>query len=147
MKILFCLLSFFSFISIAFCDDIRFRPGDTIEVTVFNSPEMSGSFRIHTDGFIRMPLVGKIQAAGKTEDELNEAIRNSVDVFIKNPFITVIPKFSVSVIGYVNRPGTFTVTGSEKVIELIAMAGGFSPEASGNMDTLPQWQENKHSKK
>jgi len=46
-------------------DEIRFKPGDTIEVTVFNSPEMNGSYRIHPDGNIRMPLLGKIPAAGK----------------------------------------------------------------------------------
>ena len=112
---------------------IRFRSGDTIDVAVYNSPELSGSFRINNDGYIRMPLVGKIQAAGKTEDELNELIRTSVDTFIKNPNITVIPKFSVSVLGSVTKPGTFTLTGSERVIEVIAMAGGFSGDASGKI--------------
>lgn len=111
-------------------ESIHFRAGDTIEVTVYNSPELSGAFRINNDGYIRMPLVGKIQAAGKTEDELNEAIRSSVDTFIKNPNITVIPKFSVSVLGAVSKPGTFTLTGSERIIEVIAMAGGFNANAS-----------------
>jgi protein involved in polysaccharide export with SLBB domain len=127
----FCLL--FSFMSLAHGDDIRFRTGDTVDITVFNSPEMSGSFRINTDGYIRMPLVGKIQATGKTEDELYESIRSSVYIFIKNPYVTVIPKFSVSVLGYVEKPGIFVVTGSERIIELVSQAGGFAPEASGNL--------------
>lgn len=133
MKWLGCFILFYCCAALAYGDDIRFRPGDTIEVNVFNSPELSGIFRIHTDGCIRMPLAGRIEASGKTEEELNETIHASVDTFIKNPYITIIPKYSVSMIGYVNKPGTFTVSGSEKLIELVAMAGGFSPEASGDL--------------
>ncbi|MHB9030080.1 MAG: polysaccharide biosynthesis/export family protein [Candidatus Latescibacterota bacterium] len=114
-------------------DEVRFQPGDLIEITVFNSPEMNGSFRIYSDGFIRVPLAGKIPAAGKTEDELYQSVFSAVNSFVKNPHITVIPRFNVSVIGQVARPGVFNVTGSEKVIEIIAQAGGFTPEASGKV--------------
>jgi protein involved in polysaccharide export with SLBB domain len=140
----FCLL--FSLITLVYGDDIRYRTGDTIEITVFNSPEMSGSYRINTDGYIRMPLVGKIQAAGKNEEELYQSVRSSVDEFIKNPFVTVIPKFSVSVLGYVEKPGIFVVTGSERVIELVAQAGGFTDEASGNITLYREGKKTNISK-
>jgi protein involved in polysaccharide export with SLBB domain len=133
VKILFWICLSLSIVFTANAESIRFQPGDTIDVTVFNSPELSGSFRINTDGYIRMPLVGKILASGKTEEELNEAIRTAVDAFIKNPSITVIPKFSVSVLGSVGKAGTYTLTGSERVIEVIAMAGGLNPDASGKI--------------
>jgi protein involved in polysaccharide export with SLBB domain len=133
LKSLLWLVLLIPYVGAVNADSIHFRAGDTIEVTVYNAPELSGAFRINNDGYIRMPLAGKIQAAGKTEDELNEAIRSSVDTFIKNPNITVIPKFSVSVLGAVTKPGTFTLIGSERVIEVIAMAGGFNNDASGKI--------------
>jgi polysaccharide export outer membrane protein len=118
---------------IVHADEIRFQPGDMIDITVYSSPEMSGNFRIYSDGVIRMPLAGKIPAAGKTEDELYQAVYSAVSSFVKNPHITVIPRFNVSVLGQVARPGVFSVTGSEKVVEIIAQAGGFTPEASGKV--------------
>jgi protein involved in polysaccharide export with SLBB domain len=127
----FCLL--ISGASLGLCANIVLQPGDSVDIAVYNSPELSGNFRINTDGFIRLPLVGKIQAAGKSEDDLHDSLRKSIDTFIKNPYITVIPKYSVSVLGYVVRPGSFEVTGSERIIELISQAGGFNPEASGNI--------------
>jgi len=135
---------FYSFILLILCvnpagpDEIRFKPGDTIEVTVFNSPEMNGSYRIHPDGNIRMPLLGKIPAAGKTEEELYQSISSSMSTFIKNPYITIIPRFTISVLGSVTRPGIFIVTGSEKPVELIAQAGGFNTEASGKITLYRQ---------
>ena len=147
VKEILCILALVFFPLTAFPDEIKFQPGDTIDVMVYNSPELSGSFRIYTDGYIRMPLVGKVYATGKTENEMYESIKSAVDVFIKNPYITIIPKFSVSVLGSVNRPGVFTVTGTEKVIEMVAQAGGFNNEASGSITLYRNGKQIKISRK
>ena len=94
---------------------------------------MCGEFRIHSDGYIRLPLIGKVEVAGKTEDEVYKAILSSTSVYIKNPHITISPKYSVSVMGYVEKPGVYTISDSDSIIEVIARAGGFKPEASGSI--------------
>lgn len=130
------VLLFILFLSISFpiySQEYKFKKGDYIEIFVFNSPELCGEFRIDQDGNIRIPLIGKVNVFDKTEKEFDETIRSAVSVFIKNPYITIIPKFTVSVIGYVKTPSVFKITGSERIIEMIAMAGGFSPEASGKV--------------
>lgn len=114
--------------------DYRFKTGDYIELYVYNSPELTDEFRIHADGHLRLPLVGRVFALNKTESELFETLEERISVFIKNPHLTIIPKFQVSVLGYVRSPGVFTITGTERIVELVAEAGGFSPEASGKIE-------------
>lgn len=130
------VLLFILFLSISFpiySQEYKFKKGDYIEIFVFNSPELCGEFRIDSDGNIRIPLIGKVFVLDKTEKEFDETIRSAISVFINNPYITIIPKFTVSVIGYVKTPSVFKITGSERIIEMIALAGGFSPEASGKV--------------
>ncbi len=146
MKRVFLILAAFIVSNGLVAAELRFQPGDTIDITVFNSPELSGSFRIQTDGYIRMPLVGKVQASGKTEGELHDSVRAAVDTFVKDPYITLIPKFTVTVLGSVNRPGAFTISGSERVVELVAQAGGFSNDSSGKITLYRNGKTVKFSK-
>ncbi len=144
------MLLFILFLSISFSvysQEYRYKKGDYIDVFVYNSPELCGEFRIHPDGNIRLPLIGKVYVFDKTEKELDDALRSAISVFIKNPYITVYPKFTVSVIGYVNSPGVFKITGSERIIEMIAQAGGFSPEASGKVTVYRNEEQINISKK
>jgi len=133
MKRMLLFLLFLSISFSAYSQDYRFKMGDYIDVFVYDSPELSGEFRIHSDGNIRLPLIGKVYVLGKTEKELDDVLFSAISVFIKNPYITVYPKFTVSVVGYVNSPGVFKITGSERIIEMIAKAGGFSSEASSKV--------------
>jgi protein involved in polysaccharide export with SLBB domain len=133
VKKLLWMAAFLFFFTNVYSDEIKFQPGDTIDISVYNSPELTGSYKIYPDGYLRVPLIGKVYAKDKTENELYESIRTSVNEFIKNPYITIIPKFSVVVLGSVGKPGAYTITGSEKVLEMIALAGGFNPEASGRV--------------
>jgi len=144
------MLLFILFLSIsysAYSQDYRYKKGDYLDVFVYDSPELCGEFRINPDGNIRIPLIGKIYVLDKTEKELDVALRSAISVFIKNPYVTVYPKFTVSVIGYVNSPGVFKITGSERIIEMIAQARGFSPEASGKITVYRNEKQINISKK
>jgi len=121
------------FHSLAFADPYRFQPGDYLDLFVYNAPELCGEFRIYADGDARLPLVGKVHVAGMTEDEAYGSLRSAIGEYIKNPNITLAAKYSVSVMGHVVEPGLYTMSGGEKIIEVIALAGGFTPEASGSI--------------
>ena len=89
---------------------------------------------VRPDGKISMPLVQDIQAEGLTASELADRIHQKLLPYIKDPNVSVIvkqinaPKFSV--IGYVNRPGTYPMRGDVTVLEALSVAGGFTPFAS-----------------
>ena len=127
------MLFFLSFHSLVYADPYRFQPGDYIDLYVYNAPELCGEFRIYTDGHARLPLVGKVHVAGMSEDEAYDSLRAAIGEYIKNPNITIAAKYSVSVMGHVLKPGVFTISDCDKIIEVIALAGGFTPEASGSI--------------
>ena len=132
-KITIIIAVFLSFHSLVYADPYRFQPGDYIDLYVYNAPELCGEFRIYADGQARLPLVGKVHVAGMTEDEAYDSLRSAINEFIKNPNITITAKYSVSVMGHVVKSGVFTISDSDKIIEVIALAGGFTPEASGSI--------------
>lgn len=83
------------------------------------------SYQIDQDGFIQMPNLGAVHAAGKTRNELVDSIKQLLVGKISNPIITVrILNFKVSVQGEVNRPGTFPIA-TERItlLEALSMAG------------------------
>ena len=132
-KITIIIAVFLSFHSLVYADPYRFQPGDYIDLYVYNAPELCGEFRIYADGQARLPLVGKVHVAGMTEDEAYDSLRSAINEFIINPNITITAKYSVSVMGHVVKPGVFTISDSDKIIEVIALAGGFTHEASGSI--------------
>jgi len=132
-KITIIIAVFLSFHSLIYADPYRFQPGDYLDLFVYNAPELCGEFRIYADGQARLPLVGKVHVAGMTEDEAYDSLRSAISEFIKNTNITITAKYSVSVMGHVVKPGVFTISDSDKIIEVIALAGGFTPEASGSI--------------
>ncbi|MDP2982286.1 MAG: polysaccharide biosynthesis/export family protein [Candidatus Latescibacter sp.] len=132
-KIIIIFAVILSFYSLVYADTYKFQPGDYINLFVYNAPELCGEFRIYADGFTRLPLVGKVHIAGMSEDEAYNSLRLAISKFMKDPNITLAAKYSVSVMGYVAKPGVFIITDSDRIIAVIALAGGFTPEASGSI--------------
>jgi polysaccharide export outer membrane protein len=89
---------------------------------------------VRPDGKISIPLVQDIQAEGYTAFELADRIHQRLLPYIKDPNVSVIvkqinaPKFSV--IGYVNKPGTYPMRGDVTILQALSEAGGFTPFAS-----------------
>lgn len=104
--------------------------GDVIEVRIFNEPDLSGAHQISEGGTIRLPLVGTLQAAGLSPDELTARIAGSYNErYLKNAEVSLFVKErnsqKVFVLGQVAKPGAVVVNaGRMTVIEAIAAAGG-----------------------
>lgn len=106
-------------------------PLDTIQVDVFNVPELSREMQVDASGRISMPLLGAIEARGRTAAELAEAIENALrGRFVRNPDVTVNIKSSVSQVvtidGQVVEPGLYPVTNQMTLMRAIASAKGLS---------------------
>ncbi len=113
-------------------------PEDVIKIDVLNVPELSRTtFRIANDGTISLPLIGRVQAAGLTAEQLRKELADKWgENYLQDPQVTVfIDQFRampVSVIGAVEKPGLYPLTGRRSLIEMLSMAGGF-----GKKNTSP----------
>lgn len=106
-------------------------PLDTIEVDVFNVPELRREIQVDASGRISMPLIGTVDARGKTAGELASAIENALrGRYVRNPEVTVNIKSSVSQVvtidGQVVEPGLYPVTNQMTLLRAVASAKGLS---------------------
>jgi polysaccharide export outer membrane protein len=106
-------------------------PLDTIQVDVFNVPELSREMQVDASGRISMPLIGTIDARGKTAGELANIIEASLrGRYVRNPDVTVNIKSSVSQVvtvdGQVTEPGLYPVTNQMTLMRVIASAKGLT---------------------
>ena len=105
-------------------------PNDEIEITVFNQPNLSSKTRINGDGTIVMPLIGSIQAAGRTTAQLNGDLTRAYGAggYLKDPSISVeIATFvskAATVLGNVANAGNYPLDRDYTIAMLIARAGG-----------------------
>lgn len=106
-------------------------PLDTIQVDVFNVPDLSREMQVDASGRISMPLVGTVGASGKTAEELARAIEGALrGRYVRNPEVTVNIKSSVSQVvtidGQVVEPGLYPVTNQMTLMRAVASAKGLS---------------------
>jgi polysaccharide export outer membrane protein len=106
--------------------------GDKLKLTVFGEPDLSGDFTIDGSGYVRLPLVGEVRAAGYTSQQLEGAIANAMSGgYLKSPRVAV--EVSIYrpfyIIGAVNRPGQYPYVEHMNALNAVALAGGFLPTA------------------
>lgn len=106
-------------------------PLDTIQVDVFNVPDLSRELQVDAGGRIAMPLVGSLDARGKTAEELSRSIEQALrGRYVRSPEVTINIKSSVSQVvtvdGQVVEPGLYPVTNQMTLMRAIASAKGMS---------------------
>ncbi len=116
-------------------DDYRLGPGDKLRIEVYKDAQLSQSVQIRPDGKITMPLVGDIEATGKTPLELRDTVVKSLKDYLTNPVVTVIVVEASAavayVVGEVTHPGTINLQGGPiTALQAIAMAGGLKDFAN-----------------
>jgi polysaccharide export outer membrane protein len=109
--------------------------GDLVEMSVFDTPELSGKLRVSNTGDIFLPLVGTLYVQGLKAQEAQSLIRQKfIDGgFLKDPQVTVfISEYAtqgVSVVGEVHKPGVYPAFGSHRLLDYISLAEGLTPLA------------------
>lgn len=102
---------------------------DVLAINVWKEPEISRSLPVRSDGRISLPLVGELQAAGRTPLQLEQEIARRLQSFMNDPEVTVIVQEinseQFNILGQVQRPGSFPLTRTTTVLDAIAIAGGF----------------------
>jgi polysaccharide export outer membrane protein len=108
-------------------------PGDAIEVTFPGATNLSGTHRIGPEGTITMPLVGQVQAAGKTVSEMQNDLLKLYEHELRQKEVIVAmvgSADSVYITGSVLRPGRVQMERPLTALEAIMEAGGFSETAN-----------------
>jgi polysaccharide biosynthesis/export protein len=109
-------------------DDYVIGPDDVLTVTFWRDEAMSGEVVVRPDGKIALPLLNDVQAAGLTPEQLRDALVASAKQFVADPNATVVVKQinsrKVFITGMVERPGSYPLTSTMNVMQLIALAGG-----------------------
>jgi polysaccharide export outer membrane protein len=96
---------------------------------VWKEPDLTKVVPVRSDGKISLPLVGELQATGRTPLQLERDITAKLTNFITTPEVSVIVqqvnsrKFNM--LGEFNRPGSYPLTASTTIMDAIALAGGF----------------------
>jgi polysaccharide export outer membrane protein len=121
--------------------DTSLGVGDSFEVRVFGEPDLSGLYKVGSEGNINFPLVGVLHVEGLDAQSASKLIADKLRLgMLRDPQVTVLVKEQTSkkiyVLGQVGRPGTFTYTPSMNVVEAITVAGGFTPLAARNDTTV-----------
>lgn len=102
---------------------------DVLVINVWKEPDISRSVTVRLDGAISLPLVGEVQAAGRTTVQLKNEITKKLQQYISEPEVAVIVQQMMSkrfnILGEVLKPGSYLLTNSTTVLDAIALAGGF----------------------
>src|SRR5712691_648495 len=123
-------------------------PGDEIEVTVYDAPDLSRHTQVSADGNISMPLVGYVRVAGLSSREAGEAIETQLrqNKVVNNPQVSVYVKeytsSGISVAGEVSKPGVYSALGPHRLFDVLQAAGGLTEKASGRVTVSHQGREN-----
>ena len=110
-------------------------PGDLLEVTVFDTPELSGKVRVSNSGDVSLPLIGSMHVAGMKTDEMQSLVaRKLIDgQMVKDPQVTIfLAEYAtqgVSVLGEVKKPGIYPTLGQHRLMDYISLAEGLTPLA------------------
>jgi polysaccharide export outer membrane protein len=107
---------------------------DVLTVTVFNQPQLSGTFVVEADGTVAFPLLGRVAVGGLSIRAIEEELRaRLISGYVKNPHVSVtIEQYRsqrVFVMGEVRQPGTLQFTGSMTLLEALARVGSTTDRA------------------
>jgi polysaccharide export outer membrane protein len=109
-------------------EEYRLGGGDKLRIEIYKDPQLSQSLQVRPDGKITLPLVGDVEAAGRTPLELRDVIATSLKEYITNPTVTVIVVEATAAMAYVtgevNHPGAVNLQAPLTVLQALALAGG-----------------------
>jgi polysaccharide export outer membrane protein len=130
------------------------QPGDLLEISVWREDYLERDVSVQPDGRVSFPLVGVINAAGSTVEQVQIRVAERLAQFIPDPVVTVSIKEirgnRIYILGQVQNPGQFIMNPMIDVMQALALAGGTTPFAelneikilrrSGNKQTLIEFR-------
>jgi polysaccharide export outer membrane protein len=101
---------------------------DVLAINVWKQPDFSRSIQVRTDGKLSLPLLGEVQAAGRTPLQLEQDIAAKLQYYITKPEVTVmveqINSKKFNILGQVIKPGSYPLALAPTIVDAIAIAEG-----------------------
>lgn len=102
---------------------------DMLSISVWKEPDLTKQIPVRSDGMISLPLIGEVQAAGRTPPQLEADITAKLQGFITEPQVSVIVQeirsLKFNILGQVTKAGAYPLTAGMTIVDAIAVAGGF----------------------
>ncbi len=124
--------------------DYVIGPGDSLNISVWQQPQMSGTVPVRPDGRITTPLVEDMEAAGKTPTRLARDLEQALNQYIRDPRVTVIvasiaasdEREQIRVVGQAMAPSAVAYRDGMSVLDVMISVGGLTDFAAGNRAIL-----------
>jgi polysaccharide export outer membrane protein len=113
----------------------KIGPLDMVEFSVFKVPELTRMVQVSETGMINLPLVGEVQAGGRTAREVERELTKKLGAkYLQSPQVTILVKeFNsqrVTIEGAVKRPGVYPLRGKTSLLQVLASAEGIDRDVS-----------------
>jgi polysaccharide biosynthesis/export protein len=110
-------------------DDYLIGPADELEIEVFMVDELSGTEKVNSRGYIRMPLIGPVKVAGLSAEQAEDLLVELYGKdYLNDPQINIdvvtYASQQVTLLGAVEKPGVYALQGRTTLLQAVAMAGG-----------------------
>src|SRR5579862_280537 len=115
--------------------------GDLLAVSVYGAPDFNSEVRVADSGEITLPFIGSQHVAGLTVEQAETLVQKKLanGHYFKNPQVSIFEKEyatqGISVLGEVQKPGTYPLPGDHTLFDAVSAAGGLTPKA-GNTITI-----------
>ncbi len=114
--------------------DYKIGPEDLLEISVFEDEKLNKTVRVSFQGNINLPLLGVLKVKGLTASELEREIRDLLaEKYFQDPNVSVFIKEyrnqRISIIGAVEKPGVYEVSGQKTILDMLAISGGLKEDA------------------
>lgn len=125
--------------------DLRYKIGplDTLNLVVWRNPELSGPVTVRPDGFISLPLIGDLKAAGKNPAELSVEIKVALSKLVLDPVVSVVVTGfqgifaeQIRIVGEAARPQAVPYRQDMTLLDVMIQVGGVTDFADGNNAVL-----------
>lgn len=128
-------------IAVLFCNvgalraqDYMVGEEDVVRITVYDHPDLTTIARVSGDGLITLPLIGGVKVSGLSTSQISQKLTDLfADGYIVDPHVSVfVEEFKsrkTTIMGQVNKPGIYALSGNTTFLELLSKAGGLTREA------------------
>lgn len=111
--------------------DYKISPNDLVQISVFQVPDLNTTVQVNANGMIALPLIGQVQAGGKTAGQLQADITAKLGAkYLQNPQVSVFVKDAqgdrVTFSGAVKSPGIISLSGQTTLLQGLSLAGGLT---------------------
>jgi polysaccharide biosynthesis/export protein len=133
-KYLFAAVVFFCAVQGSFAQDYVVGEEDILKIEVYDHTDLTTTARVSGEGIIKFPLIGDIKVTGLTTSQISQKIASLLaDGYIVDPHVSIFIEEYRSkktiIMGQVNKPGIYVLSGNTTFLELLSKAGGLTKDA------------------